>query len=151
MSLAIVLHVLSVMIWVGGMFFAYFSLRPSIVEVLDPAQRLILWNVVFKRFFRWVWLAVILVLSTGLWMVFSVYSGFAHLPVYIHSMFGLGILMMLIYAYVFFIPYAKLKNAVSSESWQLGGQALAKIRIAVAINTFLGVCTISLAVAGRFF
>jgi uncharacterized membrane protein len=45
------LHLISVAIWVGGMFFAYFCLRPAAVEILEPPQRLPLWLATFKRFF----------------------------------------------------------------------------------------------------
>ncbi|HEY6898714.1 MAG TPA: hypothetical protein VI279_15765, partial [Rhodocyclaceae bacterium] len=57
------LHVASVVVWVGGMFFAYMCLRPAAVELLEPPQRLRLWLGVFDRFFRWVWLAVALILA----------------------------------------------------------------------------------------
>ncbi|WP_343074980.1 hypothetical protein [sulfur-oxidizing endosymbiont of Gigantopelta aegis] len=50
-SLAFTLHLLSAVIWVGGMFFAHMILRPSAVEQLEPPQRLPLWVAVFGRFF----------------------------------------------------------------------------------------------------
>ena len=35
-ALAFTLHLLAVVIWVGGMFFAHFMLRPSAIEKLEP-------------------------------------------------------------------------------------------------------------------
>jgi len=96
MSLAIALHVLSVVVWVGGMFFAYMALRPAAVEVLEPPLRLQLWVATFKRFFPWVWASVILILASGYWMIFSYYNGFSGLPLFVHVMNGLGLLMMAI-------------------------------------------------------
>ena len=58
MAYAKLLHLLSVLIWVGGMFFAYMILRPAAVEVLEPPPRLRLWANVFGRFFPWVWASV---------------------------------------------------------------------------------------------
>ena len=77
MSLAIALHVLSAVIWVGGMFFAYMAMRPAVVEVVEASQRGHLWSKTLERFFRWVWLAVVLLLVTGYWMIFSVFGGMA--------------------------------------------------------------------------
>ena len=50
-------HLLSAVIWVGGMFFAYLVLRPSL-SVLEPAQRIALHQQVFRRFFLFVWHAI---------------------------------------------------------------------------------------------
>jgi uncharacterized membrane protein len=38
------LHLLSIVVWVGGMFFAYVVLRPSAAEILQPPERLRLWK-----------------------------------------------------------------------------------------------------------
>jgi uncharacterized membrane protein len=66
-------------------------------------------------------------------------------------MLGLGILMMLIFLHVFFAPYRRLKQAVVSENWPEGGKKLAQIRILVGINTLLGLATIVVGTAGRYF
>ena len=50
-QLAISAHILSVVIWVGGMFFAYMAMRPAAASVLEPPKRLSLWLPTFKRFF----------------------------------------------------------------------------------------------------
>ena len=36
MALLIAMHVLAVVVWVGGMFFAYFCLRPAAAKLLQP-------------------------------------------------------------------------------------------------------------------
>ena len=150
MALAISLHVLAMMIWVGGMFFAHQCLRPAAVATLEPPLRLALWVGVFGRFFPWVWAAIITILGTGLWMIFSFYGGFKGLPLYIHAMFGLGLVMMAIFMHVFFAPYKRLKAAVAAQDWPTGGKNLNTIRIMVGINTVIGLLTIAIASSGRF-
>ena len=54
LSLYITLHLLGVIVWVGGMFVAYMALRPAAVEVLEPYQRLPLMKRTLDRFFPWV-------------------------------------------------------------------------------------------------
>ena len=71
MSIAIGLHILAAVIWIGGMFFAYMVLRPVAASQLEPPARLTLWAACFDRFFVWVWLAVVLLPLSGYWILFS--------------------------------------------------------------------------------
>ncbi len=151
MQYLIPLHLLAVVIWVGGMFFAYMALRPAAVETLEPPARLTLWAATFKRFFPWVWASIIVILATGYGYIFGVYGGFAHAPLFVHVMMGLGIVMMLIFMHVFFAPYRRLKQAVAARNWPEGGKKLAQIRVLVGTNTLIGIATIVTAAAGRFF
>ena len=57
-------HVLCAVIWVGGMFFAYVVLRPSL-SVLEPIQRIALHTQIFRRFFLIVWHVMPLILLSG--------------------------------------------------------------------------------------
>jgi len=52
-SVSLVLHSLSAVLWVGGMFFAHQVLRPA-AAALEPGPRLTLWSRVLGRFFGWV-------------------------------------------------------------------------------------------------
>lgn len=148
MAVAITLHVLAAVIWVGGMFFAYMALRPA-AGVLDPSVRLPLWVRTFARFFPWVWAAVVLLPATGYWMIFNVFGGFAGAALYIHAMQGLGILMALIFLHVFFAPYRRLRQAVATQNWPEAARRLGQIRMLIGLNLLLGLATIVIAVAGE--
>lgn len=150
MSISIALHLLSAMIWVGGMFFAYMALRPAATQVLEPPLRLKLWVQSFKHFFLWVWIAIITLLATGYWMVFGFYGGFGNVGIHIHIMHGLGIVMILIYLHVFFAPYRKLRHAVIVENFQEGGAKLAQIRRLIGLNLLIGLLVSVVASAGRY-
>jgi uncharacterized membrane protein len=150
MAIAVTLHVLFVVIWVGGMFFAHQCLRPIAAEHLQPPLRLRLWVGVFGRFFPWVWVAAGIILASGLWMIFAILGGFKHLAIYVHVMFGLGLVMMAIFMHVFFAPYQRLKAAVQAENWPEGGKQLTVIRHMVGINTLIGLLTIAIAAGGRY-
>lgn len=148
MAIALLLHLLSVTVWVGGMFFTYIVLRPAAASMLEPPQRLTIWKDVFARFFPWVWVSVVLILSGGLhmWMLL----GGTNAPLYIHVMLALGLLMMAIFAYVFFSPYRRLQQCVNAADWPAGGVVLAQIRKLVGFNLILGIVTICVAVLGRW-
>lgn len=151
LSIYSLLHVIAVVIWVGGMFFAYNFLRPAAAESLEPPARLTLWVGVFTKFFPYVWASVIILPLTGYLMIFSIWDSIANAPLYVHIMNGLGISMILIYMHVYFSPFKRLKLAVAEQRWPDGGKALAQIRILVAVNTALGILVIAVASGGRFF
>lgn len=150
MNFAIPLHVLSVVVWVGGMFFAHQCLRPVAAGQLEPPQRLRLWVGVFGRFFPWVWACVAVIVATGFWMIFSVYGGMGGVALHVHIMLVLGLIMMAIFFHVFFVPYKGLKMAVSAEDWQEGGRELARIRRLVGINLLLGLATVAISTGGMY-
>ncbi len=150
MNIAIPLHVLAVVVWVGGMFFAHQCLRPVAADLLDPPERLRLWSGVFGRFFPWVWGCVLSILATGFWMIFSVYGGMGGLALHVHIMFATGVVMSLVFFYIFFSPYRALKMAVQAGDWQEGARELARIRRLVGFNLILGLVTVAVASGGVY-
>lgn len=151
MGIAVLLHVLAVIVWVGGMFFAYMALRPVAASQLEAPVRLKLWVGVFGRFFPWVWVSIVLILASGFWMILAYLGGFAAVGLHIHIMLGLGILMMLIFFHVFFAPYKHLKRKVVAEDWSAAGRKLGQIRLLVGVNTILGLVTAAIGAAGNYF
>lgn len=141
------IHLLSVLVWVGGMFFAYVVLRPAAVETLEPPQRLRLWDSVFARFFKWVWGAIGALLASGLYLI-HLYGGMSGVGMHVHVMLTLGVAIIAIYAYVFFALYRPLHLFVENQRWKEAGEMLAKIRKMVGINLTLGVLTVCVALIG---
>ena len=141
------LHLAGVVLWVGGMFFAWVCLRPVAASQLQPPARLMLWSGVFARFFPWVWGAIAAILCSGLATLLPV--GMKHAPLHWHLMLTLGLVMCGIYVYVFTSPYKKLDAAIASQNWAAGGSALATIRKLIGINLTLGFVTIAVASLGR--
>lgn len=149
MSIAIALHALAAVIWVGGMFFAYYCLRPVAASQLPPELRLPLWSQVFKRFFPWVWLSIVVLLVTGTFMIIGL-GGMAMAGHHVHLMLVIGIVMMLLYAHVFFNPYQTLRRAVAVQDWLSGADALNKIRLIIRINLALGLFVVLIGAGGRY-
>jgi len=145
-SIAISLHALAAVIWVGGMFFAYMALRPAAGKILELPTRLILWSKTLSRFFFWVWLAVIIIPVSGYWMIFSAFGGFAGVGWYIHIMQALGIVMILLFLHVFFAPYLRLRKALKAEDYPTGAENLAKLRRLVGINLLIGLIVVVTAI-----
>lgn len=149
MSVAIGLHILSAVVWVGGMFFAVEVLRPAI-GALEPKDRLPLWGRVFAGFFPWVWAAVALLLVTGYWMIFQGWGGFAGLPLYLDVMQGIGWVMVLIYLHLWFAPYKRFREALAEGDTLTAARNLTQIRWIVTTNLVLGLVNAVVGASGRY-
>ena len=147
MKFGVFLHLLGVLIWVGGMFFAYMALRPAAAQLLEPPQRLTLWIGVFKRFFRWVWVAIVLILASGLYMV-MLQGGFADAALHILLMALVGTLMIFIFAHVYFAPFKRLRRFALAQDWKAAAGCLAQIRVLIGINLSLGLLNVLIATLG---
>jgi len=136
-ALAITLHLLAAVVWVGGMFFAYVVLRPSAVA-LEPPLRLTLWAGVFKRFFPWVWMAIIVLLLSGYWLIFDWFNGFAASPAHVHLMHLLGWVMACLFVYLYYKIYPLFVAAIGKQDWPTAAVQMNRIRRIILINLVLG-------------
>jgi uncharacterized membrane protein len=146
---ALSLHILSAVVWVGGMFFALVVLRPA-TGPLDPGPRLNLWLRVFERFFPWVFAAVALLLLSGYAMVFGVFGGFARIGLHIHLMQGIGIVMILLFLHLYFAPWKRFRVALAAAENAAAAAQLNQIRIIVIVNLILGLITAAIGASGRY-
>lgn len=139
------LHLLAALIWVGGMFFAWMILRPAAVGVLEAPARLTLWAEVFRRFFQWVWLAVLLLPVSGMGLLHLRFAGFETAPRYVHIMIGLYLVMLALFLRIQFLQLPELRCAIAAQDWPNGGAALGRIRKLVGINLLIGLGLVAIA------
>lgn len=137
-------HVLSVIVWVGGMFFTHFILRPAVIE-LDLETRLRLMQGVLGRFFNVVLAVSLLSLASGVWMLGRVAkqtvqagAGF-NMPLAWTIMAVLGVVMVAMFFHIRFALFKRFNRLVGSSEWESAGLVLTKIRRWVFINLILGV------------
>jgi uncharacterized membrane protein len=146
-------HLLAVVVWVGGMAFVQLALRPAL-STLPPPQRLVLMNAVLGRFFGAVTVAVVAALASGAWMWADVHQrvadtgGQLRLPPGWALMAALGVLMAGVFVLIRWRLYPRLQLAVAREEWPVAGQALARIRLWVTVNLVIGLGVIVAAVLG---
>lgn len=138
------LHVLAIVVWIGGMVFAHFFLRPALAQ-LEPPVRLRLMHEVLGRFFKAVLAASLLTLASGLWMLGRVArqavqsGGQFEMPLAWTVMAVLGTAMVAIFMHIRFALYRRLGSAVTASDWSAAGAALGRIRAWVSFNLGLGV------------
>lgn len=140
-------HLLAAVAWIGGMFFAYFCLRPAASDVLQPPQRLPLWVETFARFLPYMAVGVTVLAISGIGLFVPV--GFRHAPPGWHAMLALGVVMAGVFVYVWLTLFPQLRAQVAASAWPGAGQVLNRIRQLVALNLGLGVLVIAAAVSGR--
>lgn len=145
-GVALILHVLSAIVWVGGMFFALIVLRPA-SGPLDAVPRLHLWLRVFEGFFPWVFVTVALLLLSGYGMVFG---GFAGIGLHIHLMQGIGIVMILVFLHLYFAPWQRFRVRLAAGDNAGAAAQLNQIRILVTVNLVLGLTTAAIGASGRY-
>ena len=144
-SIAVILHILSAVIWVGGMFFALIVLRPA-SGPLEPTTRLALWHRVFTGFFAWVFAAIVVLLISG----FTLFLGGYAAGLYVQLMMGIGILMVLIFLHLYFAPWKRFRVALNAGDNPAATAQLNQIRMLVTINLILGLITVAIGSSGRY-
>lgn len=129
------LHLAAAIVWLGGMAFMLLALRPAAAAALQPPARLPFLVNVLSRFFMVVWGTIAILLLTGFQMFASISL---RPPAGWHAMAGLGILMCLIFAHIYFVPFRRLKLAVAQANWAEGGRHMGRIATLVTLNFTLG-------------
>jgi uncharacterized membrane protein len=142
------LHLLAATVWVGGMAVMHLAVRPAAVQLLEPPLRLPFMAASLGRFFGMVSAAVLVLLGSGLAMMFGS-GGMAAAHWSVHAMFGIGLAMMAIYGHIRLALYPRLQRAVAAREWPAAAAQLNAIRQRVALNLALGTAVFVLAVLGR--
>jgi uncharacterized membrane protein len=144
-----VLHVLSIVVWVGGMFFTLFFLRPA-AAAMELPDRVRLMHEVLRKFFKAVVAMSLLALLTGLAMMMM--YGAAPTPSAVQMpwswtvMAAIGTVMVAIFGHIRFVLFRRLSEALALQAWTSGGAALASIRSWVRANLALGLATLIIVV-----
>jgi len=134
------LHLLCAVLWVGGMFFAYVVLRPSMTAIEAP-QRMLLHTRVFKKFFLVIWHAMPLILNTGFVML-ALNWDMANAPWQLNAMMGLGLVMAAVFLAIFFGPYRQFRRTTDRNRM---ASRLDAIRKLIGVNMVLGLLTVIVA------
>jgi uncharacterized membrane protein len=140
------LHQLAGTVWIGGMFFAHFALRATLKSTLEAPARVAVALGVFRRFFPWVWTAIVTLWGSGFWIGLVTYGH--QVPLHVHLMMAIAVAMTLIFIYIFTVPYRRLRIATGYENWRWAGAEASQVRKWMAVNLALGLATLLVATAG---
>ncbi len=145
------IHLLSIIVWVGGMVFTHFFLRPA-AAMLEPPLRVQLMHGVLERFFKVVLVLSSITVLSGLWMIGRVAKaavqagGSFQMPLSWTVMATLGLVMWAIFGHIRFALFRRMGRAVAAKDWSVASTALGSIRLWVGVNLVLGLLTVVVAV-----
>ena len=138
------LHLIAGIVWMGGMTFMLFALRPAAIAVMDAQPRAILMGQVWKRFYAMVLVSIVVLFATGTHLYTATFratrlaTGDGGVPLGWNIMLVLGLVMMLIFGHIYFAGFKKYKRAVAAGEWPLAGKAAGLMHTMTLINFTLG-------------
>ena len=138
------LHLIAGIVWMGGMTFMLFALRPAAIAAMEAQPRAILMGEIWKRFFALVLGAIVLLFATGTHLYTQTFratrlaTGDGGVPLGWNIMLVLGLVMMLIFGHIYFAGFKKYKRAVAAGDWPLAAKAASMIHTMTLINFSLG-------------
>ena len=138
------LHLIAGIVWMGGMTFMLFALRPAALASLQAQPRALLMGEVWKRFYVLVLLAIALLFTTGTHLYTTTFraaklaTGQGSVPLGWNVMLVLGLSMMLIFGHIYFAGFKKYKRAVAAGEWPVAAKAAGLMHTMTLINFTLG-------------
>lgn len=135
-DILVLAHLVGAVTWMGGMGFILAAMRPAAFAVLQPPTRPQFVLAALARFFPLVWLSIALILFSGLAIMGMV--GFARAPAGWHLMFGIGLVMTAVFAWIVLVPYRGARAAAARQDWKALAAALERIHPLVLLNFTLG-------------
>ena len=149
MTVALPLHILATIVFLGGLFFASVVFQP-VARGLNVQTSSSLWQQMLSRFFVWAWVCLLLILATGISMVFLKFGGFSGVPAIHRGNMAIGIPAIALFGYVFFGPWQRYRRAVSRQDWTRAPRELARVRAAIGIILALGLLASAVSAVGRY-
>ena len=149
MSVAFPLHTLAVIVWVGGLFLLCVVFQPSTRD-LDTETAMSLWHRMLSRFFAWAWISLLLILATGIGMVFLTFGGFSNVPMLHQVNRAIGIPAIALYGYLYFGPWRQYRRAMARHDLIAAQTGITRIRVVMAIILTLGLVASVVSAAGRY-
>ena len=148
-KLWIFLHLVGILVWIGGMFFMLHVLHPSL-QAIDGPQRPKLVLAVQAKFFKMVTVALVLIWGSGLAMLSAAISnGLRPWPIGWHIMITLALVMTLVFIYIRFVLFTQANKAFASGEAGLLAPLMKRIRSLIMLNMGLGFVVVAAAVFGR--
>ena len=140
-------HLLAVVVWIGGMAFTLFCLRPA-ARVLEPPARVTLMHAAMRRFIAVVAIAALVVFACGAALIGIAWSAAAraglafNMPLDWYAMIAVFFVMLVVFIHIRNVLFPRLDAAVVAARWADGAAALEAIRWEVSVNLVLGTAVI---------
>jgi len=150
-ALIVFLHVISAVVWVGGMIAIRFAIHYSMQNILEPKIKLGRTLENLKRFFNIVLPFIALLLITALILIFGLEFKGTPLNKFVHMKESIWIAMTLIYITVY-VKRNKAQKAFDKDDFKEAKKLLEPIaKMYIPLNILLGLVAIYLGITLRGF
>lgn len=149
-GLVLAIHILAVIIWLGGLFFLAVVLGPS-AESLDPAAVSSFWHRTLSRSLAWGRLSLVLIVATGVAMIFLVFGGYGNLPNIHRVNMAIGMPAIVLYGYVYLMPWRQFSRAAQNNDTALAAKKLRQVRMLLATILVLALLAAFMSALGRYY
>jgi uncharacterized membrane protein len=148
MIVALPLHILAIVVWLGGLFCMSVMVSPAGRD-LDATAIAFHWQRVLARFFTWAWIALLLIVATGIALVQVRFGGFSNMPALHRANTAIGVPAIALFAYVFLVPWRRYCRSIAKSEWSAAERLLGHVRIVLAIILVLGVVASVISIVDR--
>ena len=149
-GLVLAIHILAVIIWLGGLFFLAVVLGPS-AKFLDAAAAPSFWRRTLSRSLAWGWLSLVVIVGTGVAMVFLVFGGYGYLPNIHRVNMAIGIPAIALYGYTSLVPWRQFGRAARSNDRVVAAKKLHQVRTLLATILVLALSAAFMSALGRYY
>lgn len=149
MTVVFPLHILAIIVFLGGLFFATVVFQP-LARGLDSETASSLWQPMLSRFFAWGWVSLLLILATGISLVFLKFGGYSGTPMIHRANMAIGIPAIALFVYVFFGPWQQYRRTTLRRDWTAAHKAITRLQVVMRIILVLGLVAAVVSAAGRY-
>jgi uncharacterized membrane protein len=103
-----------------------------------------------SRFFAWGLVSLLLILVTGISMVFLKFGGYSGTPTVHRGNMAVGIAAMTLFVYVFFGPWQQYRRTTLRRDWTAARKAMTRVQVVMRIILVLGLIASVVSAVGRY-
>jgi uncharacterized membrane protein len=149
MIVAFPIHIVAIIVWLGGLFLLTAALRPATDPVLDGAA-MTMRHAVLSRYMPWGGAALLAVIATGVFIVRRQFGGFGHVPLLHRWNMLIGIPAIALYGYMQLVTWRACRLAVGRGDWASAERQIRRVRTLAAIVLTLGLASAVVSAAARY-
>lgn len=150
LGLVLGLHLVAIVVWLGGLFFVTFVAAPSIGR-LDPATARPLWRRLLASFLVFGGASLVVIIATGIAMVFLTFGGYAHIPDLHRVNMMIGIPAIVLFGYIAAVPWRRLRHACDANDDASADRNIRLARALLAIVLGLGLMATIVSGLARYY
>lgn len=146
----IFIHVISAIVWIGGMIMMRFAVMPSLALIQDDKIRIAKTISIFQSFFKMVVVAIVLLFISAIMMII----GFGFKGTDLYSVVVVKEAILVIMSIVFSFAYIQINKAEKrfvSGDIESSKKHISKVKFAILVNLPLSIVLIILGITLRGF